>query len=73
MATFAFIMLPSSTALWVMIFCSSECCDGDGGDYDDNVSHAYKLSALSRGKVVFTGNGNRDSGFEDNLKLSLLI
>ena len=46
MATFAFIMLPSSTALWVMIFCSSECCDGDGGDYDDNVSHAYKLSAL---------------------------
>ena len=24
-------------------------------------------------KVVFNGNGNRDSGFEDNLKLSLLI
>ena len=72
MATFAFIMLPSSTALWVSIFCSSECCDGDGVIM--MIMSVMPINSVHYGrKVVFTGNGNRDSGFEDNLKLSLLI
>ena len=55
-----------------MIFSSSECCDGDGVIM--MIMSFMPINSVHYGrKVVFTGNGNRDSGFEDNLKLLLSL